>query len=68
MMYAVSVQVRMVSLAKPGNRSWRIALAQRPSVRSAVLPDYQQRLRQFLLARDSELSRQIAGREALHDE
>jgi glutathione S-transferase len=47
--------------ATPRVRSWRAALAQRPSVREAVLPDYPQRLRNFLLARDGELSRRIAG-------
>jgi glutathione S-transferase len=46
--------------ATPRLRSWRAALAQRPSVREAVLPDYSQRLGKFLLARDSELSRRIA--------
>ena len=46
--------------ATPRLRSWRAALAQRPSVRQSVLPDYSQRLLQFLLARDGELSRRIA--------
>lgn len=51
--------------ATPRLRSWRAALAQRPSVRQAVLPDYPQRLHQFLLARHSELSRRIASRDAV---
>jgi glutathione S-transferase len=49
--------------ATPRLRSWRAAIAQRPSVREAVLPDYPQRLRQFLLARDGELSRRIMASE-----
>jgi len=36
---------------------WREALAQRPSVRQAVAPDYPQRLREFLRTRGSALSR-----------
>jgi glutathione S-transferase len=39
---------------------WRGALAQRPSVRSAALPDYPARLAAFLHARGSALSRRIA--------
>jgi glutathione S-transferase len=35
---------------------WRLALAQRPSVRGAVPADYGQRLRQFIARRDSQLS------------
>jgi glutathione S-transferase len=50
--------------ASPRLRSWRAALAQRPSVREAVLPDHSQRLRKFLLARDGALSRRIADRQA----
>ena len=36
--------------------AWRKALAVRPSVQQAVAPDYPQRLRAFLLARDSALA------------
>jgi glutathione S-transferase len=50
--------------ATPRVRAWRAALALRPSVREATLPDYAQRLRTFLLARGSELSRRIAQGEA----
>jgi len=39
---------------------WRIALAERPSVRAAVSPDYPDLLWRFLSARDSHLSRLIA--------
>lgn len=48
--------------ALPRARSWRAALAARPSVRSAVAPDYAERLTRFLLARGSALSRRIAKR------
>jgi glutathione S-transferase len=41
--------------AKPKVSTWRRALAERPSVRSAVAPDYPERLRCFLDARDSHL-------------
>ncbi len=40
-------------------RAWRHALAQRPSVQQAVSPQYAGLLRQFLLARNSELSRRM---------
>ena len=40
----------------PGVRQWRLALSQRPSARSAVSPDYPDRLRQFLINRDRYLS------------
>ena len=43
---------------------WRRALSLRPSVRSAVGADYDQRLRQFLLARDSHLSHLMRSRAA----
>lgn len=43
----------------PRVRAWRAALAQRPSVRQAAPEDYPQRLREFLLARGSELSRRV---------
>jgi glutathione S-transferase len=38
-------------------RAWRAALAARPSVQAAVGADYPERLRQFIAARNSELSR-----------
>lgn len=44
----------------PKVRRWRRALAIRPSVAEAVYPDYQELLRQFLLARRSALSRRMA--------
>ena len=47
--------------ATPKVRAWREALAARPSVRQAVSPEYPQALRQFLLARGSELARRIQG-------
>jgi len=40
---------------KPKVASWRRALAERPSVRSAVAADYSERLLRFLDARDSHL-------------
>ncbi|HSV54209.1 MAG TPA: glutathione S-transferase family protein [Burkholderiaceae bacterium] len=43
----------------PRVRRWRKALAERPSVQQAVLPDYPQRLLVFLRARGSELSRRM---------
>lgn len=46
----------------PRVRAWRAALAARPSVRQAVAADYAPRLREFLLARASELSRRISPR------
>lgn len=48
--------------ATPKVNAWRQALAQRPSVKQAVAPEYPQLLRQFLLERRSELSRRIAAR------
>jgi len=47
----------------PKVRAWRNALAQRPSVKQAVVPEYPQLLRRFLLERGSELSRRIAARQ-----
>jgi glutathione S-transferase len=44
--------------------AWRKALAARPSVQRAVGEAYAEELRRFFLARGSELSRRIAGREA----
>jgi len=41
----------------PRLQRWRIALAQRPSVRQAVAADYPQRLREFLRTRGSAVSR-----------
>lgn len=43
----------------PKVRAWREALQQRPSVRSAVRADYTQLLCDFLLRRNSELSRRM---------
>jgi glutathione S-transferase len=40
---------------KPKVAAWRRALAQRPSVRSAVAADYPERLRRFLAVQDSHL-------------
>jgi glutathione S-transferase len=46
--------------SKPKMAAWRQALAARPSVRAAVAPDYEARLWDFLLARNSQLSRIMA--------
>lgn len=46
--------------ATPKVRAWRAALADRPSVRGAVAPDYPERLLAFLKARNSHLSAMIA--------
>ena len=43
----------------PKVTAWRMQLAQRPSVQTAVKNDYPQRLRKFLLDRGSALSRRI---------
>jgi glutathione S-transferase len=43
----------------PKVRAWREALQQRPSVRGAVRADYTQLLHDFLLRRNSELSRRM---------
>jgi glutathione S-transferase len=43
---------------------WRAALAERPSVRAAVAPDYPDLLWRFLEARGSHLSRLMAGKSA----
>jgi glutathione S-transferase len=45
----------------PAVRRWRDALAARPSVAGAVRPDYPERLRSFLLARGSALSRRMTA-------
>jgi glutathione S-transferase len=50
-----------VLAGKPKVAAWRQALAARPSVRAAVAPDYEARLWEFLLARNSHLSRIMAG-------
>jgi len=44
----------------PRVAAWRLALAQRPSVRDAVAADYPQRLRAFVRQRDSALARRLA--------
>ena len=44
---------------KPKLASWRKALAQRPSVVRAVAPDFQERLRGFIIARNSRLSQMM---------
>jgi glutathione S-transferase len=44
-------------------RAWRAVLARRPSVRQAVLPDFPIRMRAFMAARGSELSRRIEVRQ-----
>jgi glutathione S-transferase len=44
-----------VLAGKPRVATWRVALADRPSVRAAVAPDYPERLRRFLDAQDSHL-------------
>ena len=44
---------------KPKLDLWRRALAQRPSVARTVAPDYQQRLRAFIVARNSRLSQMV---------
>jgi glutathione S-transferase len=46
--------------ATPKIRAWRRALAERPSVRQAVEPDYSDRLRAFLAAHDAHLHRLAA--------
>lgn len=45
----------------PKVRAWRTALAQRPSVRDAVRDDYPELLHDFLLTRQSALSRRMVG-------
>jgi glutathione S-transferase len=44
-----------VFLGTPKVRAWRTALAQRPSVREAVEPDYEERLRAFLVRHEAHL-------------
>jgi glutathione S-transferase len=48
---------------KPKVAAWRHALAERPSVRTAVSTDYPRRLRQFLDAQDSHLLRGVGRSE-----
>lgn len=43
----------------PKTKAWRMALAERASVREAAHPDYQVLLREFLYKRDSALSRRV---------
>ena len=50
--------------ALPRVRAWRAALAARPSVQAAVGADYPERLRKFIAARNSELSRLQASAES----
>lgn len=45
----------------PRVRAWRAALATRPSVREAAVPDYAERLVAFLASRGSELSRRMGS-------
>ncbi len=49
---------------KPKLDSWRRALAQRPSVVRSVAPDFSERLRSFVAARNSCLSRMMPKRAA----
>jgi glutathione S-transferase len=49
---------------KPKIARWRAALAQRPSVRDAVVPDYAQRLRGFIGSIPSHLSRHVVAASA----
>jgi glutathione S-transferase len=49
---------------KPNVSRWREALAQRPSVRNAVVADYPDRLRLFLASRGSHLSHLLGNRQA----
>lgn len=44
---------------KPKLAAWRHALAQRPSVARAVVPDFQERLRAFVVARNARLSQML---------
>lgn len=48
----------------PHVSAWRVALAARPSIRSAVTPDYPDLLRAFLYRRDTELSRLMRAKES----
>lgn len=44
----------------PKVQAWRKALAERPSVRQAVVPDYNERLRAFLKKHDGVIARALA--------
>lgn len=46
---------------RPKVAAWRVALARRPSVRGAVVPDYPDRLRRFLRAKDGVMGRALAA-------
>lgn len=50
--------------ALPKTAAWRGALAGRPTIRAAVAPGYPERLRAFLAARGSHLSRLMVARAA----
>lgn len=47
----------------PKVQDWRLALADRPSVKQAVQTDYPQLLKTFLLVRDTALSAKIRAAE-----
>ncbi len=49
---------------RPRLAAWRAALAQRPSVARAVVPDFQERLHGFIVARNSRLSQLMQRRAA----
>lgn len=49
--------------ALPRTNAWRVALAERPSVRNAVVDDYRERLRTFFLGLDSELGRLVLAKD-----
>ncbi len=49
-----------VFAATPKVRAWRQALAKRPSVRDAVVPDYPTRLRAFLRRHDGVIAKRMA--------
>lgn len=48
-------------IGQPKLTRWRRALAERPSVRAAVVPDFDRRLWGFLAARPSHLGRMVAA-------
>ena len=50
---------------KPRTAAWRAALADRPSVRTAVAADYPERLRHFLDAQDSHLREMMRSKDGL---
>jgi glutathione S-transferase len=52
-----------VFAATPRVRAWRVAVAERPSVRDAVTADYGERLRAFLIQHDARLIKLAAGRQ-----